>query len=125
MATRFDAAASVMTKNRRAKEEEAQKVLSKTFGAWVAHHVKQRYPQLNSNEVLNQLSDGILLVDLGECITGKSAEAVTKKKVNRHPQSPIHKQDNVAIALEFLQAQVNLEERFFVNLENRKQKLQD
>lgn len=68
------------------------------FARWCNEHLKDR--GLHMNDLGKDFSDGILLINLLEIISGKSVG-----RYNKHPRIPTQKYENTAIAMKFIQSE--------------------
>ncbi|PRP82711.1 hypothetical protein PROFUN_09973 [Planoprotostelium fungivorum] len=98
---RFDASVSIITAQRKQKEEETQVAVGKTFSKWCHHRTTRR--GLNITDVFTDFRSGVSLILLFEEVTQKSLEATLGQKYNAKPTLEIQCIENIAIALQFFQ----------------------
>ena len=98
----FDGKAAVMPQNRRVKEVETGRLHAKTFGAWANSYLRQR--GLRINDLTTDLSDGVLLIQLIELVSGTACP----EKYHAKPTLEIQKVENVLIATRFINQYANI-----------------
>jgi len=75
--------------------EQWERIQTKTFTNWVNSHLMKRGKKIES--VLTDFTDGIMLLNLLEAISGDSVG-----KINNNPKMKIHKVENMNKALKFI-----------------------
>jgi len=95
----FNPNASLATQKRKEQEVATENLHAKTFGVWVNKQLsKLNYPKIK-NFLNEDLRSGVNFIHLVESLYGEKVN----KKYLENPTTEIHKIENVAIALDFLQ----------------------
>eukprot|EP01117_Protostelium_nocturnum_P015339 TRINITY_DN5939_c0_g1_i1.p1 TRINITY_DN5939_c0_g1~~TRINITY_DN5939_c0_g1_i1.p1 ORF type:complete len:581 (+),score=236.35 TRINITY_DN5939_c0_g1_i1:252-1994(+) len=102
----FDGGVSMMTAQRKQKEEQTQIAVGKTFSLWASHKLSSK--GIKVNDIFQDFKDGTALIYLFEILSGKRLEETLNQKYHQKPDKEIQKIENVSLALQFLQKTMNI-----------------